>query len=404
MYCLNYKKRQSLKITGIVLIAGWLGCRSPAPQDHIYPLLDRWQGTFDLVLTRSEGQQSTPAALPEVAALLQMEPLRVLGAQEGQPPTYFLGGVAYATFDPAGRLVIVDEENYAVLFFDRTGNFLFKLGRQGEGPGAFQTAPVYAAFDRQGRLYVMERGSGRIHRFIEEEDIFTWERTYALSSELGGAALGWCLLQDTLYVYANPLNWWERPLLHVLTLEGKHIRAFGMLDFYPKEGLPEGTPPLMLEARLFCDPYHAGLILAYRYLPVVEYYTTEGKRRWRLRLEEVPLLAYRVDGALIEPVLRKQGTLLRNVVVFPSGAVLLHIAEQVMRDDQPTVVEREATYAFWIAPGLKTWGWFTVSFPFRQLYDRAGPLWLGTGTESALPHVVVFQVPENIRAAVAKLP
>ncbi len=389
----------------IVLVVGWIGCRSPASQEsRIYPLLDRWQGRFDLVLTRAADRQSTSAVLPEVAALSQMESLLLLGAREAQPPAYFFGRVVYAAFDPAGGLVVVDEENYALLFFDQTGQFRLRLGRQGEGPGEFLAPPVYAAFDRQGRLYVVERSSGRVHRFLKRNDTFMWNRTYELRTALNGEVLGGCLMQDTLYVYANPLNWWEQPRLHVLTLDGEHVRAFGLLDFYPREGLPEGTPPIMLEARLFCDPDHAGLILAYRYLPVVESYTTEGRRRWRLRLDDVPLLAHRIQGAIIEPILRPRGIRFRNVVVFPSGVIVLHVVEQVMRRDQPTIIDQERTYIFWIRPDFQDWGWLETSLPFRQLYDRQGRLWLGTPMETTLPRVALFQLPENVSLAVARRP
>ncbi len=345
------------------------------------------------MLAPEPAHQGIPGDLAAVPALTQAEVLRIIGGSEGQTPDYFLGRVVYATFDPEGQLVVVDQGNGEVRFFDREGRFLFKIGRKGMGPGEFDQ-PAYVAFDSRGWLYVLEEGRARLHRFRPEGAGFALVQTYNLHSQLQASPLGWCLLADTLYVYTSAVQ--EHPLFHVLTLDGVVVRTFGKQDVYPPEALPKGFAPFFLEARLYCDPYGSGLMLAYRYLPVLEYYTTSGNRRWRVRIDGAPIVAYRsVAEGRLQPALRAQGYRLRNLWTLPSGRVLIHLVYQAQRSERPLAAETIATYVFWLDPVQRQWGWQKVTFPFFRLYAWQGRYAVGISPESELPHVALFRIPET---------
>ncbi|SHK85492.1 6-bladed beta-propeller [Rhodothermus profundi] len=382
--------------TGLMLIVGLVGCRPSAPTEALYPMLDRLQGPFDFVLSLEATRPASPENGAVVEALAKATVHQMIGAAEGQGPEYFLGRVVYATFDPKGRLVVVDWDNGEVRFFDRAGRFLFKVGRKGLGPGEFDQ-PIYVAFDSRGWLYVMEEGRPRLHRYRPEGTGFVLDQTYNLGPQLQASPLGWCLLEDTLYVYTQSAQWEKQPLFRVLTLEGRPVRSFGRQDVYSPEALPEGFGALMLEAQLYCDPYGPGLLLVYRNLPVAVYYSTDGTRRWRVRIGEAPLLAYRlVEGGRLQPTLRDRGYVLRNVWPLPDGRVLFHLVYQERRSRQPLAARTIASYAFWLDPARQQWYGQEVTFPFFRLYTWQGAYGLGISPASELPHVAVFRLPEPI--------
>ncbi len=383
-------------ITGLMLIVGLLGCRPETPTETLYPLPERLRGPFDFALTLDAARQAPPESWAVVEALEKATVYQMIGAAEGQGPEYFLGRVVYATFDPEGRLVVVDGDNGEVRFFDRTGRFLFKVGRKGVGPGEFDQ-PVYVAFDSRGWLYVMEEGRPRLHRYRPEGTGFVLDQTYNLGPQLQASPLGWCLLADTLYVYAQSAQWQEQPLFRVLTLEGGLVRSFGRQDVYPPEALPEGFEPLMLEAQLYCDPYGPGLLLAYRYLPVATYYGTDGTRRWRVRIDEAPILAYRlVDRRRLRPTLRDRGYVLRSVLPLPGGRVLFYLVYQERRSLQPLAAKTIASYVFALDPAQQRWYGQEVAFPFSRLYAWQETDGLGISLASELPHVALFRFPERL--------
>lgn len=383
-----------IRILSVLLL---VGCRSQKDADVLYPLLDRLEGPFDYVLSRS-ALERWEADDWHVLQLLEQARLALhIGTEEKERPEYLLGRVMDADIDPQGRIAVLDFANGEVRFFDRAGNYLFTIGRPGEGPGEFER-PERLAFDRQGRLYVLD-GGRRIQRFRPEGDTYVLDHTYMLSVQLKAGVRGFCLFEDTLYVQTMSPLWHERPTLHVLDLEGRVVWAFGRLDFYPWDAVEEeayrGIQPLLGEATLYCDPYGPGLILVYPYFGVIAYYSTQGARRWLVRTEEQALFAIKIlDVRASMPMPRPRGFVVHNVLALPAGKILIHGASQVMHEDDPYKVASQETYLYIFDREVQRWSWAPVEAPFFKVY-RLGTSWiLGTRKGADMPHVAVFQLGE----------
>ena len=99
--------------------------------------------TVLLALTIS--QLGIPGAAAQVASpsdalegwTLAPEPTLSLGQVEGMAPDVF-GGVVGAVRLSSGAIVIADEVNLAVSLFDKSGEFVTKIGRRGAAPGEFE--------------------------------------------------------------------------------------------------------------------------------------------------------------------------------------------------------------------------------------------------------------------------
>jgi len=60
-----------------------------------------------------------------------------------------------------GRVYVFDYGDRALKAFDRTGRFLWRVGREGEGPGEF-IQPVDLEVGPRGNVWVLDAGAGRI--------------------------------------------------------------------------------------------------------------------------------------------------------------------------------------------------------------------------------------------------
>ncbi len=388
-----------LRYSCLALLLLLTGCRQQETNETLHPLLDRIQGPFTYTLVRDEAQRLAPDALPIVQRLIRARLLHIIGTYIEGAPEYLFGRVIDAALDPRGRIAVLDAVNGEVRFFDADGRFLFKVGRSGEGPGEFDY-PERLAFDRQGRLYVLD-GSRRIQRFRPKGDsLFVLEHTYSLFDQLGTPAHDFCLIGDTLYVQTMPPAWWEQPILHALTLSGERIRSFGLLDFYPPNledsELYQILQQLLGEASLYCDPYSPGLILLYPYFGVIAYYSTEGTRRWLMRIGDPPIRAHKLLDQGGMPVLRPRGFAVHNILVLPDHRILLHGSFQVMSKDDPYTVSSSEEYVYLLNNTGENLGWAPVAFPFFRVYQLTSSQLLGTKPNEEAPHVAIFHLEEPL--------
>lgn len=127
-------------------------------------------GLVGAVLWQAEAAQSQ--SVPK-GWLASRPSVLILGADTGGG-SVTIGAVVGATRLSTGTIAVLDRANAAILFFDSTGRFLRRSGRQGEGPGEFRnllwgqqcaldtvfTADgrgVLAHWDREGRYLGEQR-------------------------------------------------------------------------------------------------------------------------------------------------------------------------------------------------------------------------------------------------------
>ncbi len=93
--------------------------------------------------------------------------------------TIFFGPRAIV-LDSQGRLFVSDTGNKRVQIFDREGNYIDQLGKEGSGPGEFNE-PVGLAIDGGGNVYVADTWNKRIQvfgpdfSFIRSWPVTAWE-------------------------------------------------------------------------------------------------------------------------------------------------------------------------------------------------------------------------------------
>ena len=109
--------------------------------------------------------------LPRTDRALSGKPVTAftIGAIEGEN-WELLSGVRSVAFDHADNLYILDAGNFRVLVFDRAGNFLRQIGRQGDGPGEL-SAPTTIAITRDAKLAVADLGR-RGYSLFERDGTF----------------------------------------------------------------------------------------------------------------------------------------------------------------------------------------------------------------------------------------
>ncbi|WP_419164502.1 6-bladed beta-propeller [Candidatus Palauibacter sp.] len=78
-----------------------------------------------------------------------------IGELEGEDP-YLFTRVFSVAADPLGRILVTDNGAHEVRVFDPDGQFLFRLGGEGDGPGEFRS-PCCVGFSPGGELWVRER-------------------------------------------------------------------------------------------------------------------------------------------------------------------------------------------------------------------------------------------------------
>lgn len=109
-------------------------------------------GISTLVVQR----QATPASTAAVD-------LTIGGGSEAREEYSFvaISGLAFAA---DGRIVVTDLRDHVVRVYERSGQFVYRIGRQGAGPGEF-TFPVSATIDNEGLLWVRDDGNRRFNAY-----------------------------------------------------------------------------------------------------------------------------------------------------------------------------------------------------------------------------------------------
>ncbi len=95
------------------------------------------------------GEVPAPAAdVPTFEGTVNLE----IGEIEGDEP-YLFSNVFGVAADPAGRILVADGPAHEVRVFAPDGEFLFRLGGEGDGPGEFRR-PFHVGFSPDGELWV----------------------------------------------------------------------------------------------------------------------------------------------------------------------------------------------------------------------------------------------------------
>jgi hypothetical protein len=103
---------------------------------------------------------------PDFTIVPEYESRWIAGALDGED-WEVLGSIADLVFNAAGDLFVLDEQAAHIVVFDRNGEYLRTISRQGEGPGEL-AQPESMSLLADGRLAVFDRGRSGIQFFTPE--------------------------------------------------------------------------------------------------------------------------------------------------------------------------------------------------------------------------------------------
>lgn len=173
--------------------------------------------------------------------------------------------------DSKGNYYITDTKANAVVIFDSSGKYLKRFGKLGQGPGDLSMPMSIQIFENL--LVVNEPGNRRIQYFTFHG---ISQKTFRLFKTLGPLVL----LQDGRKI-GTPLlvnKKDESMLVEVLSPEGKVIDMFGTpIEF-------KWNQYVMNERKLLINSNN-NLILVFRYLPILQKYSLDGRLLKEARLE-----------------------------------------------------------------------------------------------------------------------
>lgn len=170
-----------LRFACVMILILAAGCDGPPEADSTH-LLAAWGGPG-----RSRGRFHKPRALAacadrlyvvDMTGRMQVFDLDGNWLASWQLPRVNRGYPTGLGMRPDGCLAVADTHNYVVRIYNRDGEQIKVIGREGGGEGEF-TYLTDVAFDRTGNMYVSEHGrEDRIQKFDAQGEFVTaWGRT-----------------------------------------------------------------------------------------------------------------------------------------------------------------------------------------------------------------------------------
>jgi hypothetical protein len=103
---------------------------------------------------------ANPATPIKDATTVAMDEMWRLGGYSDNEDEFF-GVIADIEIDDAGNVYLLDSQLAEVKIYDKDGNFINAVGREGEGPGEFRM-PSAIFFTREGNIAVVQTMPGKI--------------------------------------------------------------------------------------------------------------------------------------------------------------------------------------------------------------------------------------------------
>lgn len=182
------------------------------------------------------------------------------------------------TIDKQGNIYVLDTNQGLVRKFDKWGNFLWELNRQGQGPGEFLRI-VSLDVDDRGKLYIVDQRKRRIMIYSQEGNFLTEFKVE------GGSPLK-VALDSKGYIYISFLEGGKDFLLHRFTTDGKLVNSFVKADESEKNPSLRRTK----NSIHFCIDNNDNIYVTFMWEYKVQCYSPDGKLvvSWARELPYIP--------------------------------------------------------------------------------------------------------------------
>ena len=199
-----------------------------------------------------------------------------IGREDG-PEHFIFGDIANVGTTQKGTVIVVDRKNMDVRLFDARGQFLQRLGRQGQGPGEFRS-PHSLLVTPTDEIWIADM-QRRLTVFGPSTDGYRLVRTIPV--EIGIRSM--CILRGELV--ANGVALGDPFVIRVLDSLARPIRSFGKLYTSPNAIL---NVQFAEEGHIACDAANDIIVFASQAaLGEVRAYRRDGRPVWRTVIENV---------------------------------------------------------------------------------------------------------------------
>jgi hypothetical protein len=236
-----------------------------------------------------------------------------IGREDG-PDHFIFGDIANVGTTQKGTVIVVDRKNMDVRLFDARGQFLQRLGRQGQGPGEFRS-PHSLLVTPTDEIWIADM-QRRVTVFGPSADGYRLVRTIPV--EIGIRSM--CILRGELV--ANGVAMGDPFVIRVLDSLARPVRAFGRLYASPNAFLNVQ----FAEGRIACDAANDIIVYASQAaLGEVRAYRRDGRAVWRTVIEDVRTnIITDIDGGGVRVELSPDGAhSLLSLNVLPGVGIVL---------------------------------------------------------------------------------
>lgn len=212
---------------------------------------------------------------------------------------YFFGA-SHICSDSSGNIYISDSKARNIFKFDSSGNFLVRIGREGQGPGEFNN-PRSIRFSKD-LLVVSDNNNHRI-QFLDSNGI------YVRSIKYKGMAPWDMAVNDNGLVFVAPIRRQSHaPLIDVYSQDGNLLYSFGE----PIELKHRST---MFNQVSLATNENGKVLVAFLCWPIVREYSEKGELEKEYRIEDKNMREaeeFNLDQQ--KPMSRGQPTRMRSVI------------------------------------------------------------------------------------------
>jgi hypothetical protein len=135
------------------------------------------------------------------------------------PDSVFVGDITYLYITSDRRFITLDMANRMPLVFDKTGGFIFRIGKVGEGPGEFKRASAVCYDSLASLWYIADNSRMKILVF---RDIGEYVREFGIQAKVYELQVG---MRGELYLFMP--NKRDGNMVECLKpINGEHIASF----------------------------------------------------------------------------------------------------------------------------------------------------------------------------------
>lgn len=384
----------TLSCTAILVgaIAVFSGCMDSDDSEDVvnrgvvrHPTAESIPGADQVAHVISEAGPVDEGAMSLVDRLSRSAEVLVVGVLEGEVHQMF-GQIQDLAADTEGSLYVLDDRNSVVRVFDSRGEYVRHYGAPGEGPGEFR-APSALRIDGTNRLLVADRVQ-RITAFSRENaDVGT-------TMTLQDSPRDLCVSATRIYISTEGSE--RGGIVHALDAAGAYLDSFGSGYQFggalAREDLSRGS--------LACSHHTDDVLFAFRYLPVIRRYSSQGEIKWTSSLSDFNPMRITEDASTQTLTYSgnegKSDVMHQLTIIDETDYVLVQVLRRT-----PTSIQERKDYAeiLTYVVNLETGAGGYVGNELPTVYAVvAGRLYAAVNWP--YPHVLVYEMPPEIRSGV----